>query len=148
MFVVINVCYGGFGLSNEAILELIKMKSTTISTMLIKEYYGGNNPTSKDHWQEKWERDKKAMKKIDKYFISTFGSGQLFDDDYNNYSSVYSFNGDRTHPDLIQVVKRLGDKANGHCAELKIVKIPDDVEYEISEYDGNETIEEVHRSWS
>ena len=39
------------------------------------------------------------------------------------------------------------EKANGPCASLEIVQIPDDVEYEIDEYDGSESIHEVHRSW-
>ena len=48
---------------------------------------------------------------------------------------------------LIKVVKTLKKKANGRCADLQIVKIPDDVEYEISEYDGLEHIAEKHRTW-
>jgi hypothetical protein len=32
-------------------------------------------------------------------------------------------------------------------AELKVVESPDDVEWEIEEYDGIEWIAEVHRTW-
>jgi hypothetical protein len=49
---------------------------------------------------------------------------------------------------LIQVIEELKEKANGRWAELKIVKIPDDVEYTIEEYDGLEWIAEKHRTWS
>ena len=49
---------------------------------------------------------------------------------------------------LVDVVERLGKKANGESAELKVVEIPDGVEYEIDEYDGVESIHEKHRSWS
>ena len=48
---------------------------------------------------------------------------------------------------LILVVEELGDAANGVCADLKIVEIPDDVEWQIDEYDGNEWIAESHRTW-
>jgi len=30
---------------------------------------------------------------------------------------------------------------------LAIVEIPDDVEYTIEEYDGNEHVAEAHRTW-
>lgn len=53
----------------------------------------------------------------------------------------------RHDPDLIEVVRELGDRAAGHCAELRIVEIPDGVDYQIEEYDGNEHIAEVHRTW-
>lgn len=55
---------------------------------------------------------------------------------------------DRDDPDLIKVVEELGDKANGSCACLKIVEIPDGVKWEIEEYDGNEHIAESHQTWS
>ena len=53
----------------------------------------------------------------------------------------------RNDTDLVEVVESLKDKANGSCAILSIVKIPDGIEWEISEYDGLETVEEKHRSW-
>lgn len=54
---------------------------------------------------------------------------------------------DREDKDLIKVVKELGSKANGEYSSLKILTIPDDVNYEIVEYDGREHIAEVHRTW-
>lgn len=55
---------------------------------------------------------------------------------------------ERNDPALVEVVEKLGDKANGCFSKLKIVEIPDDVEWDIAEYDGLEWIEEVHRTWS
>ncbi len=55
---------------------------------------------------------------------------------------------ERTDKNLIQVIEELGKEANGSCAELKIIEIPDDIEYEISEYDGAESVHEKHRSWN
>jgi hypothetical protein len=59
----------------------------------------------------------------------------------------FEFDDKRTDPNLIECVKTLGDKASGYNAELKVVEIPDDIEWEINDYDGMEIIEEVHRSW-
>ena len=53
----------------------------------------------------------------------------------------------RNDPLLIACVEALGKNVNGMCSELAIVEIPDDIEYEIDDYDGIETIHEKHRSW-
>lgn len=58
-----------------------------------------------------------------------------------------SWMGSREDPVLIEIVRELGEAANGACAELKIVEIPYDVDYEIAEYDGVEHIAEKHRKW-
>ena len=55
---------------------------------------------------------------------------------------------DRCNLDLISVIEKIGSRANGDHSELKIVEIPDDVEYIIEEYDGLEWISEVHNSSS
>lgn len=49
---------------------------------------------------------------------------------------------------LVQVVAELGAAANGHCAELKIVEIPSEVQWEIEKTNGVEHVSEVHRRWS
>lgn len=53
----------------------------------------------------------------------------------------------RDDPELVQTVHELGRKADGAYAELKIVEIPDDVEWQIEEYDGREWVAEKHRTW-
>lgn len=53
----------------------------------------------------------------------------------------------RHDPKLVEVVERLGDEANGWSAKLEVVEIPDDVEWTIQEYDGQEWIAEKHRTW-
>jgi hypothetical protein len=54
----------------------------------------------------------------------------------------------RTSLKLIKVIEEIGLKeASGSHAELRIAEIPDDVEWEIDEYDGIESVHEVHRSW-
>lgn len=53
----------------------------------------------------------------------------------------------RNDPKLVECVEKLGGEANDTYAELKVVEIPDDVNWEIGEYDGLEWVEEVHRRW-
>ena len=54
----------------------------------------------------------------------------------------------RDDAELVRVVEELGKAADGMCAKLKIVEIPDDISWEIEEYDGMEWVSEVHRTWS
>jgi hypothetical protein len=53
----------------------------------------------------------------------------------------------RDDPDLVAVIEELGPLANGRFARLKVVEIPDDVEWEIDDYDGDEWVAEKHRRW-
>ena len=91
MKIVINTCYGGFGLSKTA-LALFNERAGAIIT--------------------------------DEYSIN------------------------RNDLILVQIVEQLGEAANGRFSELKVVEIPDDVEWGIEEYDGNEWIAEKHRTWN
>ena len=55
---------------------------------------------------------------------------------------------DRADPVLVEIVESLGTLANGYCADLKVVEIPDGVEWSIHEYDGSEWVAEAHRTWN
>ena len=48
---------------------------------------------------------------------------------------------------LVRIVEELGKDASGKHAELKVVEIPDDVNWYVEEYDGWEKIAERHRTW-
>lgn len=55
---------------------------------------------------------------------------------------------DRCNPDLVSLVETLGPIANGKHCHLKVLEIPDDVQYTIEEYDGMEWVAEKHRTWA
>ena len=59
----------------------------------------------------------------------------------------YEFNEHRTDPQLVECVEKLGDEANGRCARLKVIEIPDDVKWDIYNYDGLEFVYDVERVW-
>lgn len=54
---------------------------------------------------------------------------------------------DRDDPILVDIVKELGEKADGSHASLKIVKVPANVKWEVHQRDGYEWIAERHRTW-
>ena len=72
-------------------------------------------------------------------------------DDVNPYiltargtNEVYSL---RTIHPVIRMVKALGDKAFHPRTVYKIVSIPNDVAWQITEHYGVEIVEELHRVW-
>ena len=72
-------------------------------------------------------------------------SSVLKDEKYPDDSRVSPFDnvwndGARTCPHMIALVEEDSEFASGSCANLVVVEIPDDTEYEISEYDGQERI--------
>jgi hypothetical protein len=73
-----------------------------------------------------------------------YGGFGLSEEGLNLYNSLsekslaYSYDIDRDDPFLVQVVETLGEKADGFNAELEIVIIPEDLDFEITEYDGME----------
>ena len=111
MKVVINTCYGGFGLSDKAIEEYgkrsgLNMRSYEIDGRIV--------------W---FNNNQEPENIIDDYMIP------------------------RNDPNLVSVVEDLGEESWGVYSELKVVEIPDDVSWEILDYDGVEMVSEVRRFW-
>jgi len=150
MKVVINKCYGGFGLSVFALKELVLLNAACISQRTPKVYYGGNieKPERRGEWEVEWKKEFAEYKDIGDGFTAhpfgynVFKGGILFD------FTGRGENETRADKDLIAVVEKLGKEANGMCADLRVIEIPDGIEWHVHEYDGMESIEENHRSWS
>lgn len=53
----------------------------------------------------------------------------------------------RNDPILVSMVENMGEEVDGAFAQLKVVEIPDEVEWQIEEYDGLEWVAEKHRTW-
>jgi hypothetical protein len=104
--IVINTCFGGFSLSDDA-LEALE---------------SGAHPAVLA-------------------YIEAVGRGEKKD-----WHHVEIARDDRM---LVNVVENLGsERASGRHASLKVVEIPDGVEWGIAEYDGQEHVAEKHRSWA
>lgn len=111
--IVINACFGGFSLSEKAILRYAEIKGINLVS----------------------EVDFKL--EMVHYYVDSIHNDNYFND----------FDIPRDDPALIQVVEELQHDADGYAANLKIVEIPDDVEWHIAEYDGSEHVAENHRKW-
>jgi hypothetical protein len=62
-------------------------------------------------------------------------------------TDLYYWDLDRNDATLVQIVEQLDNKAEGNYSSLKVVEIPDGVEWHIHEYDGMEHVAENHRTW-
>ena len=72
--------------------------------------------------------------------------GYLSNEDLGIKSDHY--NAYRSNEKLIKAIEKLGvEKSSGNLSELKIVEIPNNVDFYIDDYDGIESIHEQHRSW-
>ena len=143
--VVINTCFGGFGLSYEAVKELMRRKGM--------ECYAYSQRWDGQHFDDVYTRTDNGTLAF--YFSKDLGDRlsedeitAAFKTDAYFRCSDYDFNDSlRTDPDLVAVVEELGKKANGSAASLCVVEVPSNVDWYIHEYDGSEGIEENHRSW-
>jgi hypothetical protein len=137
MKIVINRCHGGFGLSVEAEERYLELKGIKV-------------------WPEKDTRfgfvtywtvppEEQVTRPVDFHYMPP-EYRKVYNETYREQTfDMYSI--ERNDPVLVQLVEELGEKASGHYADLKIVEIPEDVNWEIEEYDGLETIREVSRTW-
>ena len=130
MEIVINGCYGGFGLSHKGIMRYAELKGITLYASKENNYLTHYYTVPEEEYEKARIEDKK-------------------NGNYRNSNALYFSDGNipRTDPILAQVVRELGKNADGDCAELKIAEIPDGVDYEIEEYDGIEWVAEAHRTW-
>ena len=94
----------------------------------------------------------REMKNV--YALKETDIGEAYSDGYVRESMLRdefdSFLRDipRDDPDLVKVVEELGSECNTRFSSLAVIEIPDDVLWEIEEYDGNEWVSEKHRCWS
>lgn len=126
--VVYNACYGGFGLSQDAMLLLALMGFPLEKTPLEKFGFklsdftleGPNGFLAHPHYDVLYK------------------DGHVYSHGLNgNDKTAMSL---RSHPVLVKVVEFLGSKASGSCAKLLIDEISDDDVYRIEEYDGFESV--------
>lgn len=160
MKVAINKCYGGFGLSPRAVARLAELQGRKCyfsRSALI----GGKLATIPATIEEIEKEGRMSFFQaydvpVEEHPEDVSGAKwhALPDEEKETHNNWYRYHSIETRPSdrsdalLVQVIEELGQAANGPCAELAIVEIPNGVDYEIDEYDGVESIHETHRSWS
>lgn len=144
MKIVINNCYGGFGLSHEGVLHYAKLAGITLypepseHAMLLPTYWRvpaeeRTGILTSREWNEASNEARATSNK--RYKELTLYPADIARDDQN----------------LVATVEQLGHAADGRCAALIVIEIPDEqppIKWSIEEYDGVEWVAEDHRTWS
>jgi len=138
MKIVINEDFGGFSLSYEGMLRYALLKGVELYPEKGKYDFWtywtvpvGQRPkeTSSTEWHNMPLEERKAHNE-------SWANASLSERDMP-----------RNDPALVQTVEELGREAGGRFACLKVVDIPDGIDWEIDEYDGKEWVAETHRTW-
>lgn len=164
--IAINSRYGGFGLSRAAIRRLAELQGREC-------YFFTSRPGSHKYFLEEEVSSHELLapevhliqRRVRALFVVAFDTDDVStlndlpedartDEQVQTSKKFWSEhvirdrNIPRDDPLLIQVIEELGsDSASGDFASLQIVEIPDDVDWQIEEYDGFEWIAEKHRTW-
>jgi hypothetical protein len=94
-----------------------------------KDYYAGTK-----NWEKRFAEDQGRDSWV--HVVD----GKILIDEHSDRDA-------RSCPQLVALVEEMGDAANGTCARLRIVDIPEDIGWHIDEYDGIERAAENHRTW-
>ena len=145
MKVAYNNCFGGFNLSPLAETEYRKKKGITLT------WYEGLGDFPYKSFRKIQDIAELTEKNKSAYLLvaSNIDLGDKVEKipDDNYFYESWGEDENRADPDLIEVIERLGEKANGFCASLAIKEIPDGAQFEITEYDGNEDVVPPRMSW-
>ncbi len=133
--VVYNGCFGGFGVSEAALVRYASIKGLALYPQTDEKWrhttywtVPSDNPGRirankiQEDWQTSSDEDRRWANK--------------FCDDNQLAPREFS----RTDPVLVQVVEELGKSANGEFASLHVRDVPPGTRYRIDEYDGRESV--------
>lgn len=145
MKVVINNCFGGFGLSAKGVLKYAELAGIKVYAYTDDRF--GNWEYHKEKSYTRIDNFDSLEKELFIVYWLTVDLGKVAYDLPKSDGWLQVSDLKRDDPNLVKTVKLLGKAANGYCAGLKIVDIPDGTDYVIEEYDGNEHIAEAHKTW-
>jgi hypothetical protein len=146
MKLVINKCYGGFSLSAEGVKKYAELKDYSCYFFKTDLSKGGENKLIPIDLKQANKEFSFTAFKVEDPVNYAKSKGKTVDEVWDEIN-VDNRPDNRSDPALIRTVEELGDIANGSCAQLAVIEIPDDVDYTIQEYDGIEWVAERHRTW-
>ena len=133
MKVVINSCYGGFGLSPKGEQRYLELKGHK------SYFYKQSKYNYADHTLEFTRVDNIDDVPDIFFYCTTYDQGKTI----SGYPKdvFHCCNLERSDPILVRVVEELGAESFGKCARLEVVDIEKGRWFKIDEYDGLESIQ-------
>lgn len=152
--IVINACFGGFSLSMQGVKRWAEIKGIPCHFFYQPDFDGPYVPCAVGSdlpldlfWAFKTPNPNQDLPKQGEDWHGLSLEDRQESNRKFSEMQISCCDIPRDDSALVQVVEEMGEAANGRCAKLEIVEIPDDVDWEIAEYDGNEHIAEKHRTW-
>jgi hypothetical protein len=139
MKLAINNCHGGFGLSDAAYKRYAELKGLQLWIEKDKRF-----SINTHYWTVPPE---KRPPDLSEEWNSLPLDVRTENNKAHAACQIYGKDIPRDDPDLIKTIEELKEKASGRFAKLKVVNIPNDIKWEIEEYDGLEWVAEKHRTW-
>ncbi len=140
MKVAYNKCFGGFGLSPKAEILYAQRKGIKLYPYECRRgitYFRVDDVTDVKCFLDFLTED----------LGEAVSSEVISKTEYFYYQDFHDDN-IRTDPDLIAVIEELGEEeASGCCSALAIIEIPDGRDFEITKYDGKESVVPVRECW-
>lgn len=136
MKIVVNCCFGAFKLSDAAYEKLISYGVPV--RKYIPEYMSSIEPWN--GFDEGWVI---FDRRLNGYDVASYRRpDNRYWDTSISYDERY-----RAHPLLVRVIEELGSTASGRDSVLRVIEVPDGIDWCIEDHDGYEHIAEKHRTW-
>lgn len=141
MKLVVNKCHGGFNLCRKGVERYAEIKGIRLWIEEPEGKFAGlreadywlvppeRRPLPQDNWAEMTQEERAESNRL------------------HSEAELYPRDIKRGDPALVQTVEEMGHAAGGRFSALAVVEIPDDVDWQIEEYDGSEWVAEAHRTW-
>lgn len=145
--IAINICFGSFDLSPKSLLWLYNNGCNDIVLPVNLKIF--LRTTSKIQAEDDIKKEIEKWKECKNNNFENINDCMVFTEDYQHYLSPIHFvkYENREDPLLIRCIESLKEEVDTPMSQVRIIEIPEGVDYQIANNDGYEYIREKSREW-